>query len=300
MDWLRRKRIKQIITYGWKDSAIIAKDSGKNRLKVFCDIIQCFHKFFVFSYQYKKNSLWKLDSQEYDSLASKLGKANLSHDRWVIENYENHKFLSKWTQKKWENTPKGSLKRKEAYTKFFNAGKDLHVQYNVEIRREHFIFGKISIGNNVILARNADIDYTGDITIEDNVNVSESVKILTHEHEIDFCQRDALRHGAINTPIVIRDNVGIGARAIIMPGVDEIGRGAMISTGAIVKKRVPPYAIVMGNPARVVGFRYPPAIIAEFEEENYPEEERIPLEVLEDNYKKYYLSKIAEIKSFLE
>ena len=57
--------------------------------------------------------------------------------------------------------------------------------------------------------------------------------------------------------------------------------------------------LVMGNPARVVGFRYPPAVIAEFEEENYPEEERIPIEVLEDNYKKYYLSKLSEIKSYL-
>ena len=73
----------------------------------------------------------------------------------------------------------------------------------------------------------------------------------------------------------------------------------MISAGSVVRRAVPPYAIVMGNPARVVGFRYPPAVIAEFEEENYPEEERIPIEVLEDNYKKYYLSNLSEIKSYL-
>ena len=73
----------------------------------------------------------------------------------------------------------------------------------------------------------------------------------------------------------------------------------MISTSAVVKRQVPPYAIVMGNPARVVGFRYPPAMIAEFEEENYSEKERIPLAVLEENYKKYYLDKLQEIKQFL-
>ena len=122
---------------------------------------------------------------------------------------------------------------------------------------------------------------------------------MTHNHDLDYSQRDKLRHGVIRTPLFIRDNVAIGARALIMPGVNEIGRGAMVSAGAVVKRQVPPYAIVIGNPARVVGFRYPPAIIAEFEEENYPEEERIPIEVLEDNYKKYYLSKLAEIKAFL-
>ena len=44
MDWLRRKRVKQIVIYGWKDSANIAKESGKNRIKVFYDIICCFYE----------------------------------------------------------------------------------------------------------------------------------------------------------------------------------------------------------------------------------------------------------------
>ncbi len=299
MDWLRIKRIKQIIIYGWKDSAGISKESGKGRLKVFIDIICCFRKYFVFSNQYKKNELWKQDKQKFELLAKRIGDENLLHDRWVIDNYTNHKFLERWTQKKWERTPKGSIARKNAYTKFFNTGKDLHVQYNVEIRREHFSFGSISIGKNVILARNSDIDFTGGLTIEDNVNISEGTKILTHNHTLDFTQRDSSGHSLIKTPLVIKDNVGIGAHAIIMPGVSEIGRGAMISTGAVVKRQVPPYALVMGNPARVVGFRYSPTAIAEYEEEKYPEEERIPLEILEDNYKKYYLSKLAEIKAFL-
>ena len=244
MDWLRRKRIKQIITYGWKDSAIIAKDSGKNRLKVFCDIIQCFRKYFVFSYQYKKNGLWKLDSQEFDSLASKLGEANLSHDRWIIENYENHKFLSKWTQKKWENTSKGSLKRREAYTKFFNAGKDLHVQYNVEIRREHFLFGTITIGDNVLLAKNVFIDYSGELIIHDNVSLAHGVIIETHHH--------AFYLDPTESTLVIEEGALIGSCAIILDSCHYIGKYARIGAGAVVTKDIPDYALAVGVPAKVV------------------------------------------------
>ena len=150
-----------------------------------------------------------------------------------------------------------------------------------------------------MFARDVDIDYTGDLIIEDNVKISEGVKILTHNHDLDYTQVDESGHSLIKTPLVIKDNVRIGARSVFLPGVSEIGRRAMIATGAVVKKQIPPYAIVMGNPARVVGFRYTPDQILEFEEDEYPIEERLPEEVLVANYKKYYLDKIQEIKQFL-
>ena len=150
-----------------------------------------------------------------------------------------------------------------------------------------------------MFARDVDIDYTGDLIIEDNVKISEGVKILTHNHDLDYTQVDESGHSLIKTPLVIKDNVRIGARSVFLPGVSEIGRRAMIATGAVVKKQIPPYAIVMGNPARVVGFRYTPDQILEFEEDEYPIEERLQEEVLVANYKKYYLDKIQEIKQFL-
>ena len=53
-------------------------------------------------------------------------------------------------------------------------------------------------------------------------------------------------------PIVIEDDVFIGARAIILKGV-TIGRGAIVGAGAVVTKDVAPGDIVVGNPARVIG-----------------------------------------------
>ena len=52
-------------------------------------------------------------------------------------------------------------------------------------------------------------------------------------------------------PVVVEDDVFIGARAIILKGV-TIGRGSTIGAGAVVVKDVPPFVVVAGNPAEIV------------------------------------------------
>lgn len=55
---------------------------------------------------------------------------------------------------------------------------------------------------------------------------------------------------------VIADGCWIGSRAMIMQGV-KLGEGAVIATGAVVTKDVPPYAIVGGVPAKIIKYRFP-------------------------------------------
>lgn len=55
-------------------------------------------------------------------------------------------------------------------------------------------------------------------------------------------------------PIIIGNDVWIGARVVILDGV-KVGDGAVIATGAIVTKDVPPYAIVGGVPAKIIKYR---------------------------------------------
>ncbi len=55
---------------------------------------------------------------------------------------------------------------------------------------------------------------------------------------------------------VISDGCWIGSRAMIMQGV-KLGEGAVVATGAVVTKDVPPYAIVGGVPAKIIKYRFP-------------------------------------------
>ena len=84
-----------------------------------------------------------------------------------------------------------------------------------------------------------------------------------------------------------------------MPNV-VVGRGAIVGAGSVCRKSVPPYSIVMGNPAKVVGFKYTVDEILEHEAELYPIQERLSRQVLEKNYNKYYSNRIKEIAHFVK
>ena len=61
--------------------------------------------------------------------------------------------------------------------------------------------------------------------------------------------------------VVIGNDVWVGHGSLIISGV-EIGDGAVVGAGSVVRRDVPPYAIVVGNPARVTGFRFSPEQIS--------------------------------------
>lgn len=61
-------------------------------------------------------------------------------------------------------------------------------------------------------------------------------------------------------PIIVGNDVWVASGAVVLSGVN-IGDGAVLAAGALVTKDVPPYAIVMGAPARIAKYRFDPATI---------------------------------------
>lgn len=97
--------------------------------------------------------------------------------------------------------------------------------------------------------------------------------------------------------VVLEEDVWLGANVTLLNGV-RIGRGAIVAAGTVVRTKIPPYSIVAGNPAKVVGFRFTPEQVVEHEEKLYPMSERLPIDKLQKNYKKYYMDRLKEINDY--
>lgn len=87
------------------------------------------------------------------------------------------------------------------------------------------------------------------ITIGNNCMLAPGVHLYTATHPLDATARNSGREFA--RPITIGDNVWIGGQAVINPGI-VIGDNAVIASGAVVTKDVPPNVVVGGNPAKVI------------------------------------------------
>lgn len=89
------------------------------------------------------------------------------------------------------------------------------------------------------------------ITIGSRVTVSSRVRFITHDGSTWLFRDEASRRYQKYGPIVVGDDVFIGAGSIVMPGV-TIGSQVVIGAGSVVTKDVPDGAVVAGNPARYI------------------------------------------------
>ena len=109
---------------------------------------------------------------------------------------------------------------------------------NITIGRETFINSDCSFGCPVAT-----------ITIGQRVQIGPGVLFETVNHGVVY--RSGRGRGSIHHPIVVEDEVWIGAGAILSPGV-RIGKGSVVAAGAVVTKDVEPNTAVGGVPARVI------------------------------------------------
>lgn len=116
---------------------------------------------------------------------------------------------------------------------------------------------KVRIGANCNIATGAVIKGGGGVTLGDFVGLGPDCKIWSVNHRYQDPDTPWLKQGYERVPVVIEDDVWVGANCFVMPGC-TIGRGAIISAGTVLMKSVPAYALVAGNPGRVVGWRKRP------------------------------------------
>jgi maltose O-acetyltransferase len=113
---------------------------------------------------------------------------------------------------------------------------------------------RLAIGDHVNVNRDCYINAGGGVTIGDWVLIGPRVCILSQNHIIDSIAVPISLADDERKPVVLGDDVWIGAQATILPGV-TIGAGAVVAAGAVVSRDVAERSVVAGVPARHLRFR---------------------------------------------
>ncbi len=154
--------------------------------------------------------------------------------RFTPEDYRPYAFIFPW------------LRQKLVKSFLAGCGENLRVKYNSDISPN------IKVGDNSELGQNCLIH--ANVIIGSYVIMGPDVKIYTRNHIFTDLSQPISKQGKITKVTKIGNDVWIGANAIILPGV-VVADHSIIAAGSIVTKSVPAFAIVAGNPAKVIKYR---------------------------------------------
>jgi acetyltransferase-like isoleucine patch superfamily enzyme len=138
--------------------------------------------------------------------------------------------------------------------RWVKVGKGTHCQWTAKFWSPHM---HIVLGDHVGIGGNC--FFQADTELGNKVMVAANVAFLnSDDHRYDVVGKAMWDSGRGDRHmIIVEDDVWIGHGAILLTPA-KVGRGAIVAAGSIVVKEVPPYAIVGGNPARVLKMRFTP------------------------------------------
>lgn len=109
--------------------------------------------------------------------------------------------------------------------------------------------GPVIIGNQTKIGLSNTI--IGPVTIGNNIRFAQNITLSGLNHNYQDTSLPIHEQGVSTAPIVVEDNSWIGANVVVVAGV-TIGKHCIVAAGSVVTKDVPPYSVVVGNPARIV------------------------------------------------
>ncbi len=137
----------------------------------------------------------------------------------------------------------------------------------------------------------------GTIIIGDYCQLGPNDHLYAYNHAYDDITRPCISQGYYDGNVVLEDDVTLGGNVVVLANV-TIGKGAIVSAGSVVNKNVPPYAIVAGVYAKIVGFRFSPEEVEEYQK-TLPAEKCIDIEQYRKSYQRYFLNRVGDIKKIL-
>lgn len=128
----------------------------------------------------------------------------------------------------------------------------IHFGGNCVVNHNVTLWCRIKMGQNVHF--NPGTRVYGTVATGDNIMIAPNVTIAGGDHGIETCDTPMYYQPCSSKGIQIGDDIWIAANSVILDGV-KIGSGAVVGAGSVVTKDVPPMAVVVGNPARVIRYR---------------------------------------------
>jgi len=182
-------------------------------------------------------------------------------------------------------------REQKLYAKMGGVGKGVYVGFPNMISRPELLFmgdyARILPGSNLILNK-------GKFIIGKGTEIASNITVVTDNHTptvgIPYYFTGHLHINDKSKDVIIEDDCWLGTNITLLPGA-YIGRGAVVAACALVNKMIPPYAVVAGIPAKVIGCKFNLRQIVEHEKILYAPQNRLSEKYLQNLFETIYKDK---------